>query len=394
MKILIVHPYIFLGGAEKAIAYLAYHLEQMGNRVAVATLSAEIEGLPPVAEKLNYLLPDERIPLDRRRFVDLKDTTRAFFKELQKLRKLVSEFGGEYDVLNPHVFPAYWATAGKGKVVWTCNEVLGPYDRARDLYSSSKSFRIAFRAIKRLDMFVVSQFVGRIVTNSLMNQRLIMERYRRTSRVAIPGVDYEFFGPDLPDAKETLDLGNKYVLLQVGALTRRKRHDLGIKVLKRIKKYIPNSILVIVGEGPLKFELVKQAKELGLEDDVMIMGRLNEGDLKLTYKASDILLFPVTDQTFGMVPFEALASGVPVIVSTEAGCSSIIERESLGFVVRPNVDELCNAILKARRKPDLVVEMVRRGRRYVRENLTWRRFAKIHLEEFALQVAEGEPGNK
>jgi len=385
MKILVVHPYIFPGGAEKAIIYLAYHLEQMGNDVAVSTISADLDGLPPVASEVKYILPEEPVLPDRRSFADLKETVRTFLNELRGLRKLISDLEGEYDVLNPHVFPAYWATARKGKVVWTCNEVLGPYDRARDLYRSSKKFKLAFNLIRRLDAFIVSKFVDGIVTNSYLNQKLIMGRYGRTSRVALPGVDYDFFSHNFPNAKEKLGLENKFVLLQVGALTRRKRHDLGIKALKRIKRYIPNICLLIVGDGPLRSELIMEAKELGVEGDLRIMSRLSEEELRLTYKASDILLFPVTDQTFGLVPFEALASGVPVIVSSEAGCSPIIKRESLGLVVSPILDELCRAILTLWRRPELAIETVRRGRNYVREHLTWKKFAEIHLEEFYLR---------
>ena len=382
MRILIVQPHMFPGGAEKAIAYLSHCLKKMGNYVSVATLSVEVQGLPPIAKEIDYITPKEQIYPKNGLFSDSPDVVRTFLFEIRKLHEIVSENAEDYDVINPHVFPSYWATAGMNPIVWTCNEVLGPYDKTRMLYSSSLLFRSLFKLVKELDSFIVSHFVHQILTNSPYNNNLIERRYRRKPMLALPGVDLEFFQQNVPDAKERVGLEDKFVLLQVGALLERKRHDIGIKVLRKLRSDIPNVSLLIVGRGPLKNELKKEAERLGVRSDVKILSDLTESELRLIYKASDVLLFPVIDQTFGLVPFEALASGTPVIVSRKAGCAKIIERESLGMVVNPNTDEFYNAVLSIIRSKNNFDHMLLTARNYIKKHLTWEKFAEAHKRAF------------
>jgi len=384
MRILIVQPHMFPGGAEKAIVYLSHHLRRMGNHVSVATLSVEVQGLPSIAREMDYIIPKEQIYPKKGLFSDSSEVLRTFFIEMRKLHEIVSENAKSYDVINPHVFPSYWATAGMNPVIWTCNEVLGPYDKARMLYSSSLLFRSLFKLVKELDFLIVSHFVHQILTNSPYNDNLIERRYGRKPMLALPGVDLEFFQQEVPDAKERIGLEGKFVLLQVGALLERKRHDIGIKVLRKLKSDIPDVFLLIVGRGPLKNELKKEAGRLGVSSDVKILSNLTEEELRLIYKASDVLLFPVIDQTFGLVPFEALASGTPVIVSKNAGCAKIIEQNSLGLVVKPKMEEFYDAVLSIIRGKNNFEDMLLTARNYIKKHLTWEKFAEVHKIAFKM----------
>jgi len=383
VRILIVQPHIFPGGAEKAVVYLSHHLRRMGDRVSVATLSVEVQGLPPIAKEVNYITPKEQIYPKSGFFKNSLDVIKTFLLETRKLREVISDNADNYDVINPHIFPSYWATAGINPVVWTCNEVLGPYDKTRKLYGSSLTFKFFFELVKEVDSFIVSHFIHQILTNSPFNNKLIERRYGMRPILALPGVDLEFFQEDVPDAKERIGLGDKLVLLQVGALLERKRHDLGIKVLRKLKSEIPHACLLIVGSGPLKKELREEAIRLGVSSDVRIFSNIAENELRLAYKASDVLLFPVVDQTFGLVPFEALASGTPVVVSKNAGCAKIIGRESLGIVVKPNVEEFYEAVLSIIRGKNNVEDMLLMAKSYIKKNLTWEKFAEVHRMAFA-----------
>jgi len=373
---------MFPGGAEKAIVYLSHCLKKMGNRVSVATLSVQVRGLPSIAREIEYITPGEQIYPKRGLFSNSSDVLKTFLMETKKLHEVVVERVEDYDVINPHVFPSYWATVGMEPIVWTCNEVLGPYDKTRALYGSSLIFRSIFELVKGIDSLIVSRFVHKILTNSPYNNSLIERRYGRKPILALPGVDVEFFQQDVPDAKEKVGLSGRFVMLQVGALLRRKRHDIGIKVLKKLKSEVPHVSLLIVGSGPLKKELEDEAKRLRVRSDVKILSDITEDELRLVYKASDVLLFPVIDQTFGLVPFEALASGTPVIVSENAGCAKIIERESLGMVVKSEVEAFYNAVLSIIRGKSDVENMLIAAKNYIRKHLTWEKFAEAHMRAF------------
>jgi glycosyltransferase involved in cell wall biosynthesis len=132
---------------------------------------------------------------------------------------------------------------------------------------------------------------------------------------------------------------------------------------------------VLVGDGPWKPILQEETEKLGLAEDVVCMGRVSEDELRSLYHACDVNLFPVTDQTWGLVPFEALAAGKPSIVAEGCGAAEYIDREKIGFLIKPNVEDLVDAVLFALKHPELAEDMVKRGQRFVQENLTWDKYA-------------------
>jgi len=71
MKILIVHPWIRLGGAELVVIHLANQLAAMGHEVSIATTFVDTSGLPPVTKSLKYRTPPDRKLLDGRKEAEL-----------------------------------------------------------------------------------------------------------------------------------------------------------------------------------------------------------------------------------------------------------------------------------------------------------------------------------
>ena len=219
MKVLIVTPHVFAGGAEKAALNLAYHLNSAGCDTSIATLSADLSKLPPNLTKLRYILPEQ--PLEPPTMDGADTALTSMLRVFCSLVRLIRRCSDEFDILNTCNFPSYWATyfAMTGKpVVWSCSEVLGPYNQTKDVYDKSHFFRLAFELARAIDKRIVDRGVGPIVTCSELNSRLIKERYGRDSMVIHTGVDYDFFSADVPDARSHLELGDGPFLLHVGSL--------------------------------------------------------------------------------------------------------------------------------------------------------------------------------
>ena len=121
-----------------------------------------------------------------------------------------------------------------------------------DLYDRSHLFRVALRSVRVVDKLMVDRNVASIFTCSELNRHLIKERYGRDAAVIHTGVDYEFFSDKVPDAKNRLELGDDFLLLQVGSLIQRKNHISSIQALKTLKRNLGYVKLAIVGEGPWK----------------------------------------------------------------------------------------------------------------------------------------------
>lgn len=383
MKVLILTPHVFAGGAEKAILNLAFHLDLLGCDTSIGTLSLDLSNLPPHLRKLDFILPEKLLKPPK--MDGIRTTLTSTLSVLNALVKLLRTCSDAFDLVCACNFPSYWATylAKTGKpVVWISSEVLGPYNQTKDVFDKSLFFRLALGVAMVVDKRIVNSSIEPIVTCSKLNSRLIKERYGRKSLVLPTGVDYDFFNTEVPDAKAQWMLGNGPLLLHVGALIQRKNQILSIRALKILKQHLGSIKLVIVGDGPWKPILQKEVRGLGLEEDVVFTGNISENELRSLYHACDVNLFPVKDQTWGLVPFEALVAGKPSIVAEGCGAAEVIGKNKIGYLIDPKVEELADAVLFAVKHPELGEDMVKRGRQYVRENLTWDKYARDMITVF------------
>lgn len=375
MKVLFVLPHIFAGGAEKAALHLAHRLEGMGHDVAICTLSLDLKDLPSHFSSLRFILNDE-LPI--KEVNSTLSALRRYLKELRALSSLIVSCRDEYDIALPYNFPSYWAAALKLHdipIVWMCSEVLGPYRETSSLYERSLVFRASMDVLTLLDAIIVRKRVGEIVTISELNRRAIKERYGREAKVVPTGVDFEFFGEKVVNPKDRLGLKGSFVLSHVGSLVGPKNPSVSLRALSLLRGRLRDVKLILVGDGPLLKELKAEARALGVERDVLFLGRVSEEQLRVVYQATDINLYPVTKQTWGLVPFEALASGTLSVVSRDAGAAEVIEREGIGLLADPEPEAFAKAVLYARDHKKECQDMIARGREYVRRNLSWQGYA-------------------
>ncbi len=377
LKVLFVVPHVFAGGAEKALLNLAHQLNLMSLDVTIAALSSDLTQLHPNLSNLTYLVPPK--PTNPANLGSIFEVTASSSKELLLLARLIKRHSSEFDVVCVGNFPSYWAVwlaRAKQPLVWFSSEVLAPYNQTKDLYNKSLLFRIALRFATTVDKCIVRRTFRSIVTCSPLNSRMIKSRYGLSSTVLPTGVDYEFFHQTISNPKAQLGIAEGVLLLHVGALVQRKNQILSIRALKALKPHLGNVKLALVGEGPWLNALKAEAQRLGLAQDVVFFGGVAEEKLRLLYNACDVNLFPVKDQTWGLVPFEALAAGKPSVITRGAGAAEVIEQENIGFLIDANVEEIAASVLFILSNPKLVADVVARGQLYIQKNLTWTKYAQ------------------
>ncbi|MDJ1168130.1 glycosyltransferase family 4 protein [Roseofilum sp. BLCC_M154] len=110
---------------------------------------------------------------------------------------------------------------------------------------------------------------------------------------------------------------------------------------------VPNSYLVMVGDGPLSESLRNQVKQLGIDEKVRFIGMVKYSYLPEVYAASDLLVFPSEHEPYGLPVNEAMICGIPVVVSDRIGARYDLVESNVTGLVYPcgNVDALA-AILK------------------------------------------------
>jgi len=105
-----------------------------------------------------------------------------------------------------------------------------------------------------------------------------------------------------------------------------------IASLGRLPKQIPRFKLVVAGKGNAK-KYRKIANEAGVAENIVFTGVLNREKLTDLYLAGDLYVMLSKFDTFGMVVLEAMAAGLPVMVSSHVGAKDLVVQNENGFVV-------------------------------------------------------------
>ncbi len=113
------------------------------------------------------------------------------------------------------------------------------------------------------------------------------------------------------DVKRDEKLKDKFVILSVGRLAREKRHDVLIEAVKRSKSR-DSIYLMICGTGPMKKKIEEEGKTLGYNP---VEGYITQDKLVDYYNKADLYIHPSEIEIEGMTILEAIACGVPAMVS-------------------------------------------------------------------------------
>lgn len=203
------------------------------------------------------------------------------------------------------------------------------------------------------------------------------------------GVDTQHFTPiwDSHEAQNIRkevrsELGIKEddrVLLHVGALNARKGIFQTLRVLDYLKKNEFTGIKYLaVGQGDRE-KLEALVKDHNLQDWVIFAPHTK--DIRRYYWASDVFFFPTFYEPFGMVILEAMACGLPSVVSSQAGGAEMIEEGESGLLFDPNdqIQNLANILLPLLRDKTLSKQIGLAGRR-VAEQRSWDQVGEEYIK--------------
>jgi UDP-glucose:(heptosyl)LPS alpha-1,3-glucosyltransferase len=129
---------------------------------------------------------------------------------------------------------------------------------------------------------------------------------------------------------------DEYVLFFCGQDFERKGLAFVLKAMHFVKNDNIKLIVAGKGENDRMSNVRKMVVNLGLEEKVIFVGSTNRVDLY--YAASDAFVLPTLYDPFGLVLLEAMASGIPVIVSRKAGASELIQDGIGGFILKHPTD--------------------------------------------------------
>ena len=144
------------------------------------------------------------------------------------------------------------------------------------------------------------------------------------------GVDLEVFKP-MDRAKARANLGlRRRTLGSVGWLVERKGHHHAICALAAL----PDTDLLIVGEGPERRALQQLAAKRGVSDRVRFLGGLHQYRLPEIYNAIDALVLASSREGWANVLLEAMACGTPVVASAVWGTPEVVSAPPAGVLMK------------------------------------------------------------
>jgi len=207
--------------------------------------------------------------------------------------------------------------------------------------------RIFNFVIGKLERWQYHRSKARIVAVSQRVSRDLMRCYRVQSRVDVihHGVDAQAFRAGPCEGKVN-------TFLFVGDFRK------GVKACIRALSKLPTGTLRCIGSTPPE-PYTAFAKELGVEERVEFFGATRQ--IASQYRCADALLLPTPYDAFGMVVLEAMASGLPVIVSREAGAAELITHGDNGLIL-DRIEELPQLMKQLQSDPALSAKLSARGR--------------------------------
>ena len=230
----------------------------------------------------------------------------------------------------------------------------------------------------------LSNFCNRLLPGKLKAHTLLVANQR--TKQALPanvrgtvielvenGVDLSVWKSDSSIAKLT-DKPVQFVY--VGRLIDWKAVDLLLEAFQPVAAKT-GAMLELIGDGALRPELEAQAASLGLSDHVVFTGWLSQANCALKLQQADGFVLPSLLECGGAVVLEAMAMGLPVVVTNWGGPVDYVDA-TCGILVDPTSQEkfvqgLTAALLKLAESPDLRSQMGQAGQHRVVQHFDWER---------------------
>ncbi|MCX7686518.1 MAG: glycosyltransferase family 4 protein [Fimbriimonadales bacterium] len=166
------------------------------------------------------------------------------------------------------------------------------------------------------------------------------------------------------------------IVFFVGRMVPEKGVQVLLQAFPIVKAEVPKAWLVIAGGGA-RAHLEGFVRFLHLEDSVQFLGFIPDEELLRLYRVVDVAVYPSLYEPFGIVALEAMAVGVPVVVSDAGGLKEVVWHEQTGITTYAgNPESLAWGILRVLKDPESARRRAEYAQQVVRTEFNWERIAQ------------------
>ena len=235
------------------------------------------------------------------------------FKYIKELKKIFQE--NRYQIVHSHintlsVFPLYAAKkSGIPVRIAHSHSTTNKREKKKNLM---KQLLRPFSKVYATDYMCCSEHAGRWLFGDkeydkgnvyLLNNAIDIEKFKYDEKLR-------------RKKRKKLEIDDDTLVIgHIGRFVEQKNHRFLIDIFNEIHQKNKNSILLLVGQGPLMKEIKEKIEKLNLSRCVKILGQRN--DANQLYNAMDVFLFPSLYEGLGMVLIEAQVNGLPCLASSE-----------------------------------------------------------------------------
>tara|TARA_Y100000588_G_C14276874_1_gene934800 strand:- start:57 stop:1133 length:1077 start_codon:yes stop_codon:yes gene_type:complete len=163
----------------------------------------------------------------------------------------------------------------------------------------------------------------------------------------------------------------------------RKNTSFLITAMKEVVFRIPEARLTVVGGGPMVDSLRSQVSELGLSENIEIVGEVPANkDVVNFYEQASLFCLPSLQEGFGIVFLEAMCSGLPIVAMNVSAVPEVLGDCAL-LVQENDLQGLSDSIIRILQDEELYKTLQSKGRKRV-ENFDWTVVAKCFLESLVI----------
>ncbi len=256
---------------------------------------------------------------------------------------------------------------------------------------------------RKAKMFLeLEQIINRHAARIIVPSRLIFEILTERQNIDPSKIDVVHYGfvPEkykLPDAREIetlrreFEMDGRFVLGNFGRLHEEKGHRYLVEAAAILRQTIPNLLVLCVGEGPERENIEKQIGELGVEENVKLIGWRT--DAMTIMSSVDVVVQSTLQEAFSQVMVEALWMSKPLVITDVSGAPDIIRDGENGLLVpKANAAALAEAIRRLFENTELRERIAKNGHDFVAENLVITRKIKDYEAAFEKAAENGKLG--
>jgi glycosyltransferase involved in cell wall biosynthesis len=155
------------------------------------------------------------------------------------------------------------------------------------------------------------------------------------------------------------------IITFLGRITRQKGPEYFLRAAYKVLQELDDVRFVMAGNGDMYHAMIRETARLGIADRFHFTDFLDREGVRRLFSMTDVFVMPSVSEQFGIVPLEAVRSGIPVIISRQSGVAEVLDNAIK--VDYWDDDAMANAIYSLLKYPTLAKHLSRSGREEIKQ---------------------------